>query len=384
MKTKMERKTRNKIMPNFVAVVALVVALALATPTRQFVYSADAFAFTCICTFAPTLTKTKTKSATSLSTLAPKETFSTTWSAANHAKFSSFLSSSPSSSQIITSTRSTDATKSDPDTNNSNNNNNNNDDDSNPPNYLVFVRPALLVDMNRASKILADGFFKGPQTNWITYQYEKLVTYLSLEANFPKSQRQRSRYEIFVACDVDTGNVVGMVEIDARGTADERTSKVYEQSGGSAYMCNLAVDEKQRRKGIATSLVDECERQIQDWYNEDQRKGRQNEKSMNTNTNAINLKQDIIFDPKNEISSSGIVGNSNETNQKKNQNKMSNSVCLKVRESDIAAVQMYRKLGYLTVSKEIPENPNKNKMKGNILLMRKQLSTASISPPSST
>ena len=122
-------------------------------------------------------------------------------------------------------------------------------DNTDPVNDTFFIRPALLVDMDRASKILADGFFKGPKTNWFTYQYEKFITYLSLEANFPKTQQQRSRYEILVACCVKTGEVWGLVEIDARGTTIERTSKVYEQSGGSPYMCNLAVDEKCQRKG---------------------------------------------------------------------------------------------------------------------------------------
>mmetsp|Transcript_9601 Transcript_9601/g.28671 ORF Transcript_9601/g.28671 Transcript_9601/m.28671 type:complete len:378 (+) Transcript_9601:303-1436(+) len=243
-----------------------------------------------------------------------------------------------------------------------------------------FIRPALLVDMNRASKILADAFFKGPNTNWITFQYEKLVTYLSLEANFPKSKQQRFRYEIFVACDSDSGTVVGMVEIDARGLTDERTSKVFEKSGGSAYMCNLAVDEKQRRKGIATFLVYECERQVRKWHSEDKMKETMSGEKTDSESEQ---KSDLIYDTKNEIIND-IFGDGNNKKSTAIKNKMSDSVCLKVRETDKAAVQMYRKLGYSTISQEIAENPNNNKTKGKILLMKKALSSDSPSSQSSS
>eukprot|EP00536_Pseudo-nitzschia_multiseries_P008137 jgi/Psemu1/197316/e_gw1.201.7.1 len=137
-------------------------------------------------------------------------------------------------------------------------------------------------------------------------------------------------------------------------------------------MCNLAVDEKQRRKGIATSLVDECERQVRNWYAEDQRKEQRNSDS-DSNTNIeSNLKNDVIYYTKNDIIN-GIFGNENGNRMTKTMNnKMSQSVCLKVRESDEAAVQMYTKLGYSTVSQEVAENANK--MRGNILLMKKSLS----------
>ena len=226
-------------------------------------------------------------------------------------------------------------------------------------NELFFIRPAMFVDMDRSSKILADGFFKGPGSNWFKYQYEKFITYLSLEANYPRNARERSRYEIYVACCADTGEVWGLVEIDARGTTNERTKRVYEESGGSPYMCNLAVDEKQKRKGIATSLVYECERQVMEWYAEDEaRRRKQTEETTN---------EDMVYNSKNEmindIFGSGKMGNN------KAKNLMRNSVCLKVRESNNAAVQMYSKLGYVTVFEE-PEDGKPNE---NILLMRKEL-----------
>lgn len=225
---------------------------------------------------------------------------------------------------------------------------------------LFFVRPAMFVDMDRSSKILADGFFKGPGSNWFKYQYEKFITYLSLEANYPRTPRERSRYEIYVACCADTGEVWGLVEIDARGTTTERTSKVYKQSGGSPYMCNLAVDEKQKRKGIATSLVYECERQVMEWHAEDERRRKKKDEETSDEDTVYNSKNEMI----NDIFGSGKIGKS------KTKNIMRNSVCLKVRESNNAAVQMYSKLGYVTVFEE-PEDRRPNEI---ILLMRKELS----------
>jgi ribosomal protein S18 acetylase RimI-like enzyme len=249
-----------------------------------------------------------------------------------------------------------------------NSNSNNSDDSGNKD--LFFIRPALFVDMDRASKILADGFFKGPKTNWLTYQYEKFITYLSLEANFPRTQQQRSRYEIYVASCIKTGEVWGVVEIDARGTMGERTSKVYEKSGGSPYMCNLAVDERHLRKGIATSLVYECERQVREWYSEEESKKQKKDEGSNINN-------DLIYNSKNEMINDIFSSNSND--RRKAKNIMSNGICLKVRESNQAAVRMYQKLGYTTIFEEI-EGPSINsKTAENILLMRKELS--SLSPP---
>jgi len=52
---------------------------------------------------------------------------------------------------------------------------------------------------------------------------------------------------------------------------------------------------------------------------------------------------------------------------KKNPNKLTNSICLKVRESNKAAVQMYTKLGYFTIFDQIEDK----KTGENILLMQK-------------
>jgi len=212
--------------------------------------------------------------------------------------------------------------------------------------------------MGRASKILADGFYKS-KTNFFTYQYEKFKTFMSLEANFPTTPQARSKYEIYVACCAMTGEIWGMIEIDARSRGER--SSVFQQSGGSPYMCNLAIDERHQRKGIASSLVYECERQVQEWHN------------IYTNNNDDD-------DDDNNSYETGIINSSNIVNTEgmkmsycKNNYKISNSVCLKVRESNKAAIQMYLKLGYLTVWQE-KEDKNSNE---NILVMRKQLSYSS-------
>jgi len=183
------------------------------------------------------------------------------------------------------------------------------------------------------------------------YQWEKLVTYLSVEANFPSTTQDRSRYEIYVACCSGSGEVWGMVEIDARDRGGR--SQSYYQSGGSAYMCNLAVDRRRERNGIASALVHECEKKVQEWY-------------------SISNKDKRSSDDNDELS--GISSTDMSRNEeKKNGIKiptMSNSICLKVRESNKEAVQLYMKLGYVTMLQEKEDKTNET-----VLLMRKKLSS---------
>jgi ribosomal protein S18 acetylase RimI-like enzyme len=350
--------------------VFLVLAILERLSTTPFALYANAWA--CV---VPTSTTTTMARRSRKTTRTAKTTSLVSWERHKHGSiFSPFLdnpltkllanrtSVGPSTSTSPTTTINTKETNSDSKPNNNSNNPVNND--------LFFIRPALFVDMDRASNILADGFFKGPKTNWLTYQYEKFITYLSLEANFPRTQQQRSRYEIYVASCIKTGEVWGVVEIDARGTTGERTSKVYEKSGGSPYMCNLAVDERHLRKGIATSLVYECERQVKEWYSEEESKKKKKDDET--------INNDIIYNSKNEMINNIFSSNSNE--RRKAKNIMTNSICLKVRESNKAAVRMYQKLGYATIFEEI-EGPSINtKTAENILLMRKELSSLSPSP----
>ena len=165
----------------------------------------------------------------------------------------------------------------------------------------------MIGDMGKASKILAEGFYKH-KSNFIVYQLEKLETFLSLESCFPKPN---SFHEILVACDNHNGEVLGMVEVDAR-----KETKGRGQDG--PYMCNLAVDEGHKRKGIASALVRDGEEKVQAWH-------------------------------------SATDGN------------IPNSLYLKVRQSNEAAVLMYDQLGYRSYMQEAD-------IKGEVVLvMRKSL-----------
>lgn len=77
-------------------------------------------------------------------------------------------------------------------------------------NDLFFIRRCLPAEINQVSDILTDVFFK-ENTNFITYQWERLTTYLSVESTYPKPGE---RHALFVACHSRTGRVMGVAEID--------------------------------------------------------------------------------------------------------------------------------------------------------------------------
>jgi ribosomal protein S18 acetylase RimI-like enzyme len=239
-----------------------------------------------------------------------------------------------------------------------------------------FIRPALMIDMGPASKILSDGFFKS-NTNFFTYQWERLQTYLSLESAFPT---RKSKHEMFVACCAKRGTVWGIVEIDARvattnkltstgemvNTTTTTNSSTKSRTGSDdnegaplgqdgPYICNLAVDEKYKRQGIATALVQECERQVQEWYNQD--KAEEQAKLLQEANKTYSDNDINIINNKNATASSTTIPLI-----------ISNSLCLKVRESNKAAIQLYTKLGYQSIWQE-----TEDKTEETLLLMRKQL-----------
>lgn len=185
-----------------------------------------------------------------------------------------------------------------------------------------FIRESLMVDMGTASDILADGFFKD-NTNFLTYQLERLQTYLSLESGFPKPF---DRHQIFVACEVTKGQVIAMAEVDARIEGDDA------RGTNGPYMCNIAVHKDYQRMGIATALVEKCEEQVQEWVS-----------STTTTTRTSTTDPDATT-------------------------ALSSSLYLKVRQSNKAAVSMYDKIGYRSIGQEIEEKTNSV-----VLIMRKEL-----------
>lgn len=113
---------------------------------------------------------------------------------------------------------------------------------------FFFIRRCLPAEIGQASDILTDVFFR-ENTNFFSYQWERLTTYLSMESTYPKPGE---RHALFVACHHQTGKVLGLAEID------DTPSKA-RNATPRPYMYNVAVDPKWRRRGIARALVSECE-----------------------------------------------------------------------------------------------------------------------------
>ena len=120
------------------------------------------------------------------------------------------------------------------------------DDGAEDTSSFYFIREADFADLGSSARILTDGFYG--DTNFITYNIEKLNTFLSLESTFP----QQAVHSMLVACRQTDGKVLGFAEIDGRPTKDENAAP-------RPYMCNLAICPKWRRKGIAKALVQQSE-----------------------------------------------------------------------------------------------------------------------------
>lgn len=166
--------------------------------------------------------------------------------------------------------------------------------------------------------------------------------------------------QLFVACHQTTGVVLGLVEVDARSA--DQVSKIDRSSSEmpgreGPYMCNLAVDQKFQQRGIATALVKECERQVEEWYRQDKQRWEQEQEQqqrLDDDGSKGTLKESD--DSTILIASSPLFGI------------ISNSLCLKVRQSNVAAVRLYENMGYQSMWQE-----DEPKTGETLLLMRKQL-----------
>jgi ribosomal protein S18 acetylase RimI-like enzyme len=170
------------------------------------------------------------------------------------------------------------------------------------------IREAEMNDLGRISTIVTDGFFS--DCNMFKYQIEKLKTFLSLEDCFPRHETNKHKY--LVACDKkNKEKVIGFVEIDCRSSL-KKTNK-------RPYMCNLSIDTKWKRKGVATALISSCE-----------------ECALSNNAK---------------------------------------NIWLKVRAGNVAAITMYTKLGYEIDSSDTAEEVA-SKKETVILLMKKDVTTS--------
>mmetsp|Transcript_7787 Transcript_7787/g.11608 ORF Transcript_7787/g.11608 Transcript_7787/m.11608 type:complete len:218 (-) Transcript_7787:203-856(-) len=118
-----------------------------------------------------------------------------------------------------------------------------------------FSAKRIHADLGRAAKILTDGFF-ADNTNFITYNVERLKTFLSLESTYPGASDGGLR-SMIVACRNEDGFVLGFAELDCRPKTE-----LHEKDPTLAprpYMYNLAVDQRWKRRGIAAALIKMCE-----------------------------------------------------------------------------------------------------------------------------
>ena len=136
--------------------------------------------------------------------------------------------------------------------------------------------------MGPAARILTEEFYS-KRTNFLTFQLERLKTVLSLESTFSNLPRRgeaagdmgysgKPLQHMTVACDANTGEVVGFAEVDARPLGGRTTGAAASEPAADrasedivrSYMYNLAVDRRWKRRGIATALVRRCEEYVTD------------------------------------------------------------------------------------------------------------------------
>lgn len=120
--------------------------------------------------------------------------------------------------------------------------------------------PQLYKDLGSISRIMTDGFF-AKNTNFITFQLEKLTTYFSVEATFMSCDFPNSLQSMIICCKQSTGAIVGYAELDNRNFTKQAPSYP-----NFPYMCNLVVDKKYQGMYIGKALVYYCEdRCLQMW-----------------------------------------------------------------------------------------------------------------------
>jgi len=120
---------------------------------------------------------------------------------------------------------------------------------------IFFIRHCLPAEIGGAADVLTEAFFK-ENTNFFTYQCERLATFLSLQGGIPKPGE---RSALFVACHAKDGTVLGLAHIDDRPAPRDPNATP------RPYMFNVAVDSKWQRKGIASALVSSCEAVARKW-----------------------------------------------------------------------------------------------------------------------
>lgn len=146
---------------------------------------------------------------------------------------------------------------------------------------IFFIREADFADLGAAARILTDGFF-ADKTNFITYQFERIKTLLSLESTYPqrninsniinnyynisgdkKDEQILQQHFMLISGLQSNGKVIGFAELDKRPPKPSSSSAYATETTvpppPRPYMCNLAVDISWKRQGVASALINCCE-----------------------------------------------------------------------------------------------------------------------------
>ena len=394
-------KIRNRTMVLLLAVAALLV-ITSPSPSRPVVdqelsgWKLHAWIVPAVAAFSPTRTTTRTRRRISFQDPLciksyPVASFGLSWPLHGSSSVSSVASdttTSSSSSSTLTPV-------------------NDDEDKRNPTKeQFFFIRPALAADIGKASQILTDGFFTLTPWNFFGYFYERLVTFLSLEATcsiiersnkvtivfqnlnqinnnniignsqLPILQQQQQQQgpmkrKLFVACQKETGVVLGMVEVDARPQREPSSlpNIIWNDETNQIlpYMCNLAIDKQYKRRGIAKALVNHCEEQVLQWYDQQQppppQQQQQQQQPQAENENESDNSSTTKFTTMPTASLSMTTPTTTTTTT----TSIENSLSLKVRMTNDAAISLYENLGYDRIQQQT--DPKTNEV---LLLMKKQ------------
>merc|ERR1740124_857908 len=118
----------------------------------------------------------------------------------------------------------------------------------------IYIRDAEQKDLRVASKILTDSFFS---QNMFTIPQEWANSYYSLKDSLSNTG---ARYCMLVACKKSDDSVVAICEVDARQSKSPTENDI-----PRPFLCNLAVDGRERKRGIARVLVEICENRASGW-----------------------------------------------------------------------------------------------------------------------
>jgi ribosomal protein S18 acetylase RimI-like enzyme len=145
----------------------------------------------------------------------------------------------------------------------------NNNHDETSRNY--YIRHAQEKDLVQASKLLTDAFFHND--NIFIFLMEWLKTYFSLKDGYMECQsNHHHEYVMLVACKQHTYStqeqVLALCEVDFRSngkTTMQKMEQTHLINTMLPYVCNLVVKPKERNKGIGKAMLYACEQQAKEW-----------------------------------------------------------------------------------------------------------------------